>query len=146
MSEWRTILCAVDFSETSRRALEEATALAKRLGALLAVVHVEPGAPGIAGAAAPFAPPPRPVRTEPGAAAQLEAWARAAEAALGQPVETVLLAGRAADEIVRAAEEGGYGAVVVGTRGRSGVARAVLGSVAEHVVRRAPVPVVVVRA
>jgi nucleotide-binding universal stress UspA family protein len=143
MSEWRTLLCAVDFSEPSRRGLEEAAALARRLGALLAVVHVEAGA---SGSGTPFAPPPRPGHGEAGAAAKLATWAKGAEAGLGQPVEQVLLVGNPAEEIASAAANGGYDAIVIGTHGRGGLSRAVLGSVAEQIVRVATVPVVVVRA
>ena len=44
-----------------------------------------------------------------------------------------------------AAEDGKYDAIVVGTHGRTGLAHVLLGSVAERVVRRAPMPVVTVR-
>jgi nucleotide-binding universal stress UspA family protein len=44
-----------------------------------------------------------------------------------------------------AAKEGKFDVIVVGTHGRTGLAHALLGSVAERVVRRAPMPVVTVR-
>lgn len=47
--------------------------------------------------------------------------------------------------IVEYAEEGGFDHVVVGSHGRSGASRVLLGSVAENVVRRSPTPVTVVR-
>jgi nucleotide-binding universal stress UspA family protein len=53
--------------------------------------------------------------------------------------------GRPTKTIVEVAEEDGYDHIVVGSHGREGVSRIVLGSVAEHVVRKAPVPVTVVR-
>ena len=141
MSEWRAILCAVDFSPPSHAALLEAARLARKVAGLLTVVHVAPAPrPGVT----PFAPPSAPARAEPGAAATLDAWAREVEAAAGAPVSTALLAGRPADAIVAAAVEGGFDAIVVGTHGRTGLAHAVLGSVAEHVVRRSTVPVVAV--
>ena len=145
MSEWRAIVCAVDFSPESRNALLEAARLARRLGALLTVAHVETAAR--TGGEAPFAPPTRPGLSEREArsvAAELDAWGKDAEAAAGAPVSTLLLAGAAGEAIVRAAADGGFDAVVLATRSRSGLARAVLGSVAEHVVRHASVPVVVV--
>ncbi|AEH35989.1 universal stress protein [Halopiger xanaduensis] len=58
-------------------------------------------------------------------------------------VETA--AGDPAREIVRFAEENDVDHIVVGSHGRSGVSRVLLGSVAERVVRRAPVSVTVVR-
>ncbi|APW98502.1 universal stress protein UspA [Halobiforma lacisalsi AJ5] len=57
--------------------------------------------------------------------------------------ETVV--GRPAREIVEYAEDHGVDAVVIGSHGRKGASRILLGSVAEQVVRRAPVPVTVVR-
>ena len=52
--------------------------------------------------------------------------------------------GKPSDEIVRYAKEHEIDVVVMGTHGRQGVARAVLGSVAERVVRRASCPVLTV--
>ena len=141
MPGFKSIVCAVDFSPPSRRALEEAADLARRTGSSLTLVHVETGPP--TRAEAPFAPP-RPPKHEPGAAAALDEWARDAEAIAGRPVGKLLPAGKPAEEIVQAAEVGSFDLVVIGTRGRTGVARAVLGSIAEHVVRHSPVPVLVV--
>lgn len=59
--------------------------------------------------------------------------------------ETSALAGEPADAIVAAAQARGAGTIVIGTHGRRGLERMFLGSVAEAVVRRASVPVVVVR-
>ncbi|MCU4926826.1 universal stress protein [Halobacteria archaeon AArc-dxtr1] len=58
-------------------------------------------------------------------------------------IETAL--GDPAREIVEYAEEGGVSQIVIGNHGREGVSRILLGSVAESVVRRSPVPVTVVR-
>ena len=58
-------------------------------------------------------------------------------------LESRVLRGDAATAICRFAEEQGADAIVVGTRGRSGLKRAVLGSVSDHVVRHAPCAVVV---
>jgi nucleotide-binding universal stress UspA family protein len=60
-------------------------------------------------------------------------------------VDTELLSGRAASEIVRFAEANAVDEIVMGSHGRDGAARLLLGSVAETVVRRSPVPVTVVR-
>lgn len=56
-------------------------------------------------------------------------------------VDTKLLEGTPASEIVSHAEKGGYNLIVMGTHGRTGVSHALLGSVAEKVVRKAPCPV-----
>jgi nucleotide-binding universal stress UspA family protein len=60
-------------------------------------------------------------------------------------VETVLEVGRPSKVIVRVADREDVDHVVLGSHGREGVSRILLGSVAETVVRRSPVPVTVVR-
>ena len=60
-------------------------------------------------------------------------------------IETEILAGNPSREIVEYAEEHEIDAIVMGSRGRDGAARILLGSVAETVVRRSAVPVTVVR-
>ncbi|WP_159905007.1 universal stress protein [Salinirussus salinus] len=61
------------------------------------------------------------------------------------PVERTLTDGSPAREIVAYATEEGCDVVVMGTHGRTGVDRLILGSVAERVVRSSPVPVLTVR-
>ena len=63
----------------------------------------------------------------------------------GRQVETEYSVGRPSNTIVDFAEEEGVDEVVMGSHGRSGLSRVLLGSVAEIVVRRAPCPVTVVR-
>ncbi len=60
-------------------------------------------------------------------------------------VETTMRVGDVTREVVAAAEEHGLDHVVIGSHGRRGIDRFLLGSVAEKVVRRSPVPVTVVR-
>jgi len=60
-------------------------------------------------------------------------------------ITTELVEGKAAKSIVRYAEEHGFDHVVLGSHGRSGLSRLLLGSVAERVVRRSHAPVTVVR-
>ncbi|MGZ8751898.1 MAG: universal stress protein [Acidimicrobiia bacterium] len=59
-------------------------------------------------------------------------------------VETRVLEGRPGHELCRLASEVSARAIVMGTRGRGGMRRALLGSVSDHVVRNAPCPVVVI--
>jgi nucleotide-binding universal stress UspA family protein len=63
----------------------------------------------------------------------------------GVTLDTAEELGRPSRTIVEYAEDEGYDQVVMGSHGRSGVSRILLGSVAETVVRRATVPVTVVR-
>lgn len=64
--------------------------------------------------------------------------------AQGVPAETRVLRGHVAAEVLRYADEIGAGLIVLGTHGRKGLARAVLGSACEQVVRESPIPVVTV--
>jgi nucleotide-binding universal stress UspA family protein len=76
-----------------------------------------------------------------------EAILREAAAALDvEHAVTRLIEGSAGDELCRLAEEVDADVIVMGTRGRGGVRRALLGSVSDHVVRHAPCPVLVVGA
>ncbi|WP_128476317.1 universal stress protein [Halorussus pelagicus] len=63
----------------------------------------------------------------------------------GVTLESATEMGRPAQTIVEFAEDEGFDQIVMGSHGRSGVSRILLGSVAETVVRRATVPVTVVR-
>lgn len=62
---------------------------------------------------------------------------------LGDDVEIMAIVGRPGPAICRLAEEIGATAIVIGTSGRGGLRRAVIGSTSDHVVRHAPCPVVV---
>lgn len=78
------------------------------------------------------------------AAAQLAAEVAAT---LGIPdAETVVLSGDAPNELCRLAADRGAAAMVIGSRGRGGFKRALLGSVSDVVVREAPCPVIVTHA
>jgi nucleotide-binding universal stress UspA family protein len=63
----------------------------------------------------------------------------------GINVESVLLEGYPADELIRYAEENKMDLIVMGTLGKTGLDRLLLGSVAGNVVRHSKVPVMVVR-
>ena len=137
------ILVPVDFSEHADRAFSFAAELAKTTGASLHVVHVSPPVPYLG---PPFAPGPA-------FASELHAITRKAfddyVAGLkkrGIEVGTTFAEGVAYLEINRAAADAGADLIVMGTHGRTGVEHALLGSVAERVVRTARVPVVVVPA
>jgi nucleotide-binding universal stress UspA family protein len=74
-----------------------------------------------------------------------EALDRAATELLAdRPVTTQVLIGRAADTIIAEASSGAFDLVVMGTRGLSGLEHLVIGSVAEAVLRRCPVPLLTV--
>jgi nucleotide-binding universal stress UspA family protein len=64
----------------------------------------------------------------------------------GVTVKTVVSSGNAADEIIKAAEENKVDLIAMSTHGRSGLRRLAFGSITDKVLRRSPVPVLMVRA
>jgi universal stress protein A len=148
MPEWTRICCAVDFSGCSHVAFDEATALAARTATTLTVLHVYPPArpATIAADMLAWTPPDVEAKALADLERPMEELRARAEAVLGKGrVELRLVPGHPAEEIARLAKEGRHDLVVIGTHGRTGVRRLVLGSVAEQVVRTAPVSVLVVR-
>jgi nucleotide-binding universal stress UspA family protein len=137
-----TILYPTDFSDHSRVAFGLASALAREQGARLVVLHVNPTlGPMVAygGALAQLQPEEEREKLR----KELEQF-RVPDPRVR--VEYRLADGEPAAEILRAAGEAGCDLIVLGTHGRTGLARLVLGSVAEQVLRQAPCAVVTVRA
>jgi nucleotide-binding universal stress UspA family protein len=131
------ILVAIDSGRESIRALDAAIDLAKRLRTTLEIAHAVAPAPPPLPADDPDAP-----EAHAGAALLAEAAARARAAGL-EPVthlelDTVVLA------LLQLIEEREPMLVVVGSHGRHGVSRALLGSVSDALARRAKVPVLIV--
>jgi len=144
MSNWKRICCAVDFSEPSRLALSKAAELARRDGAELLLAHVYevPQPAGELLVAAVDLTGPAAAEAE----QKMRPWMEEAVRLRGAPVRTRILAGQPALEVTQAAREAGCDLLVVGTHGRSGIKRLVLGSVAERIVREAHCDVLVARA
>lgn len=129
-----TILHVTDFSEPAAKAFQVACSLARSCQARLIVLHVVP----------PVLTAYPPLPTE---------WSRREMEELNRiqapdpqiRLEHRLENGDPIKEILRVAEEIGCDLIVMGTHGRSGIGRLVLGSVAENVVRHAHCPVVTVQ-
>lgn len=144
------ILVPTDFSQPAARALDFALLLARELGATVKVFHVNrttfPSRAGAAGdAALPGTPVPAASEVTQEIQARLEGLVQqCTHQAVSTHAEIVTAAGNPAEAIVSAAERERADVIVMGTHHRSGLRRAVLGSVAESVLRRAPMPVVVV--
>jgi len=119
------VLFATDFSETSAQAGLVARDMARQQRVGLHVIHVVP-----------------PVTDPEDSSEKLKRLAT--ELAGDVRVESALLSGRVAQQIIRYARDNAIRLIVVGTHGRSGVSRAVLGSVAQSVTRLAPCPVLTV--
>jgi nucleotide-binding universal stress UspA family protein len=142
MTHWKSICCAVDFAAPSRVALEQAADLAKRLEAELTLVHVLVAPPSAASDVLVSSRGVAAVEAEQ-SEEKLAEWRADAERRAGRPVRARVLSGEPAAGIVRHAREERFDLVVVGTHGRTGIPRLVLGSVAERVARRSPCPVLV---
>ncbi len=139
MTVIRTVLHPTDFSESSEAAFQFACALARDHGARVVVLHVGP--PPVTGSEAVD------YRRPGGEADDLLARLREIRPAdRDVPVDYRLEVGDPADTVLRVAAEERADLIVIGTHGRSGLRRAVLGSVAEAVCRKAACPVATVRA
>lgn len=133
----RSILCPMDFSELSRRALQHAVMLARWYGAELTLAHVYPFM-AVMGGDALYLPSGLPLdaSTRERLTSELESAAGRARAA-GVKVVSTLLEGDPAEEILRHARTAPADLIVMGTHGRRGLDRWVLGSVAGRVVHKA---------
>lgn len=138
------ILCPIDGSEASQEALDVAAKLAANQAARLTLCSV---VDVVKAASMAFGQPSA-------SAACLSALAEEAKTALAEGSErtasialakTVRLDGSPADTLVKFATLNGCDLIVIGSHGRGGLPRAFLGSVAEDVMRRAGIPVMIVR-
>ncbi|HVP67666.1 MAG TPA: universal stress protein [Anaeromyxobacteraceae bacterium] len=142
--EWKKILCPVDFSPASRDAVSAAAELARRFAGEVTLFHAYP-LPGYTLPEGTVLPSPRMLQDLADQTDRLlEEWRKLA-VGMGAPSARCEKAiGDPAAEVLERAKTGGYDLLVVGTRGRTGLAHALLGSVAERVVRRSPIPVLTV--
>jgi nucleotide-binding universal stress UspA family protein len=146
---YQRILVPVDGSPTAGRGLAEAMHLARLTGGCLRLLHVvDELSVSLGGAAAFTAAAPDTFTLLRDAGLEILATARARVEAEGLAVDTVLddtLGGRIADRVLAQARQWPAELIVIGTHGRRGVGRLLLGSDAEQVLRQAAVPVLLVR-
>ena len=145
---YQRILVPIDGSDCARGGLTEAISLAKLSEARLRIVHVIDetfvalGMDGAAGATADL------IALARDAAQQVLSAAVAQAEAAGVPVDRCLLDsfdGRMCDLVIQEARSWKADLIVIGTHGRRGASRLLLGSGAEQILRLAPVPVLLVR-
>ena len=142
----RRILVPVDFSDFARPAVRYAAELAEKLSAELVLLHVVPDAVlALPDAVMPTPTPATDLFELTDAAKEGLAHLVAAEKLEKLSPRLEVRIGSAAEEIIAAARDLHADLVCIGTHGRGGLARMLLGSVAEHVVRQAPCPVLTVR-
>ncbi len=129
------ILFPTDFSHTGDAALEMASSLARDLRATLLIVHVEEPPTAYGGGEMYYG------ALDPGID-ELKRMLHDIKPTDQQvPCEHHLIAGHPAGAIVQFADSQDVDLIVMGTHGRGGLSRLLMGSVAEAVVRRAPCPV-----
>jgi nucleotide-binding universal stress UspA family protein len=125
---YRRIMVPLDGSELAQSVVEHALELARALDATLVLLHVRTSRTGSKEAAQRY----------------LE-FVRAQISARGVPIELVVANGAIAASIMRAADEETIDLIAMATHGRTGVQRAVRGSVAEEVLRQSNKPVLLIR-
>ena len=146
---YQRILVPFDGSPTSTLGLDEAIKLAKLTGAKLRLVHIVDDLGFATGfePAAIYVGDVIPLMREAGA--EILAQGKGRVAGSGVEVDSVLLEGiavRVCDVVVEQVRAWNADLIVIGTHGRRGVGRVLMGSDAEQIVRVAPVPVLLVRA
>lgn len=141
------VLVPIDGSRQSWNALDHA--LTRYSGERITVLHVVDPVEGIYGDSEDRYYDQEAHRRAIERGERLGEQARERANEIGEPllttIETAVEPGRPRRTIVSYAEDHGIDHIVMGTHGRSGISRILMGSVAESVARRAPVPVTIVR-
>ena len=140
----RTVLVTTDFSDLGNRAIPYAYSLLRNGGGTVELCHVHEHhhlTPAYAYPRQEQLPPERRKELE----TRLRSLVPAESAALGIETHLQIVDGDPADSILQASERLGVDAIALASHGRSGLARTVLGSVAEAVLRGSKRPVFVVR-
>jgi len=142
---FKTILVALDDSDQAKAAVELACELAQVYNAKLLLVNAVDVSKMVvvAGYETPY--PVDAIQLMRDAGRELLDSVQASCHDRGFTVETVACEGDACDEILRVAAEDHADLIVLGTHGRKGLSHLLVGSVAEGVVRRSPVPVLVAK-
>jgi nucleotide-binding universal stress UspA family protein len=136
-----TILVATDGSAMNQAALREAFRIGRACGSVVHAVYVADTSALETGPADMMVGDAWDILPREGE----RALARVGEEAEGVNLTVALLYGKPAEEIVRYAREKGVDLIVIGSQGKQGIARFLLGSVAEHVIRTAGCKVLVVK-
>ncbi len=142
MTSFKQVLVPTDFSECSERALDVAVAIASKFEASITLLH------------ASWLPPSAYAVYAAGLDWPTDEMAKAAQSALDVVVaqtqkryartDGLIVSGEPWQAILEGAKERHSDLIVMGTHGRRGVSRTLLGSVAEKIVRLSPVPVLTI--
>jgi nucleotide-binding universal stress UspA family protein len=144
MPDIKKILCAVDLSDHSKFVADYAVLLAQKMNAAVVVLYAAPSLSQYVG----FHVPPSSIENfvgeiVSGAEKSMETFV--AENFAGIRAEGRIISGYAAQEILNYAANNDIDLIVMGTHGRTGIDRMLFGSVAEKVVKAAPMPVMTIR-
>jgi len=137
---YKRILCPVDFEENSLIALDKAAEIARHFGGAIILVHV---LELVLVSGEIYAPPAMFADQEKAARAKLEDIAK--QKLSGIAHEALIYTGDVVACLMQAASKHNADLIVIATHGRKGLARMILGSVAEGVVRKARCPVLTIR-
>jgi nucleotide-binding universal stress UspA family protein len=149
---YKKIVIATDGSENAKKAASSAIELARLAGAKLYVLNVIPTIPHLSYYGIPIEPPTQVSFDEREFEVNLEASGNRALSEIkemgekvGVKVESVLIRGHPGSEIIAFAEKNDIDLIVMGTLGKSGIDRFLIGSVATDVGRNAKTRVMIVR-
>ena len=144
MEAIKRILVPMDFDPTSEAALDTAVRFAKNLGAKITLLHVEPFAFSDVSQELFYEGTNASTRARNTAQDRLASLIDARRDQ-GVTIDSEVRQGIVWDEILGAARNLGAELIVMGTHGRTGFARGILGSVADNVVRSSTIPVMTIR-
>jgi nucleotide-binding universal stress UspA family protein len=141
---WTKVLCPIDFSDPARAAMQAAIEVCRLTGGELTLFHAYE-LPGYTLPEGSVVASPKMLQDLADQAdAHLAEWQKLALEMGGSRVSVEKGIGEPALSVVELARERGFDLIVVGTHGRTGIRHALLGSVAERVVRRAGCPVLTI--
>ncbi len=145
MKDFKTILFATDFSESSDYAFQYAYSLARKFEARLLLVHVINEPVDLRGFYVPHISFEKlEEEIEEGAKKMMEKFCRTHIRDYDN-YETLIVPGIPYDEVIKKATENSADLIVLGTHGRTGLDHVLFGSTAEKIVRKSPVPVMTIR-
>ncbi|NCC28152.1 MAG: universal stress protein [Gammaproteobacteria bacterium] len=144
MAEIKTLLFATDFSKGSARACDLARSLADTCGASLTLLHViNEFSDRNARKVSAEVYEKLAAEVEKNAVEDMQAFRD--HYFKDMPVTTEIAVGKSHEEIIRQAKKIGADLILMGTQGRAGIEKMLMGSTAEKVVRSSPIPVLTVR-
>ena len=144
MAEIKTLLFATDFSKGSARACDLARSLADTCGASLTLLHViNEFSDRNARKVSAEVYEKLAAEVEKNAVEDMQAFRD--RYFKDMPVTTEIALGKSHEEIIRQAKKIGADLILMGTQGRAGIEKMLMGSTAEKVVRSSPIPVLTVR-